>query len=432
MDLQKIYQQLNNNGQEHLLEHVKTLCEDSQKELLEQLLDIDESFFSLAKKKEACEKRKQLSPLEEDAVAGEGKYTEKGKECLKEGKVGCILVAGGQGTRLGFERAKGFYPITPFEKKTLFQYFTQRLLAAKQYADLEFLPLAVMVSQNHLKEIQDYFESCDYFGFKKEEITIFAQSTYPFLDNEGKMIATPEGVACAPRGNGDVFRAFVKAGIDKVWNNQGIEHVCFAQVDNPLADPVNLDLLGYHKEHKCDVAIQAVKRESIEEQVGLVVKEGEKTVIIEYLDATPELSSLAMLANISYFCFSLSFIQKIGNLMLPIHKVLKAIGSGKKTKAWKYEHFVFDALSYAKSVGIMLFPRSDVFAPLKEASGLAGPDAVKQALINKDQKIMSKILNKDFLSSSFELSPEFHYPTEKLLSSLDSDLSLEGYISLKK
>ena len=55
--------------------------------------------------------------------------TKHGRELLRAGKVGAFIVAGGQGTRLGYEGPKGEYPVTPIRNKPLFQVFAEQLLA---------------------------------------------------------------------------------------------------------------------------------------------------------------------------------------------------------------------------------------------------------------------------------------------------------------
>jgi UDP-N-acetylglucosamine/UDP-N-acetylgalactosamine diphosphorylase len=54
-----------------------------------------------------------------------------GESELRAGKVAVVTVAGGQGTRLGFDHPKGMFPIGPISDRTLFQIFAEQIQARR-------------------------------------------------------------------------------------------------------------------------------------------------------------------------------------------------------------------------------------------------------------------------------------------------------------
>ena len=55
-----------------------------------------------------------------------------GSKLIQDGKIAAFVVAGGQGTRLGFDGPKGNFPISPIKNKTLFRIFAEYIIAAAQ------------------------------------------------------------------------------------------------------------------------------------------------------------------------------------------------------------------------------------------------------------------------------------------------------------
>jgi hypothetical protein len=78
-----------------------------------------------------------------DAVAWE-RAKRAGEEALRAGRVAAFTVAGGQGTRLGYDGPKGTFPVSPVLGKTLFQVFAEKLLLEpKLITDAEQVNLAI-------------------------------------------------------------------------------------------------------------------------------------------------------------------------------------------------------------------------------------------------------------------------------------------------
>lgn len=274
-------------------------------------------------------------------------------------KMGCLIVAGGQGTRLGFPGPKGAYEING---KSLFQYILENIPPEHHDA-----PIAIMTSPfNHDATVQ-FFKEKNYFGFVKEQITFFSQGMLPFLDDGGNLLLErPDTIAEGADGNGTTLHQFVASGTWEKWRALGIEAVQFVPVDNPLVHPYSLPAMG-------DVTMHYILREDPAENVGVIAKKEGRIVVTEYTEL-PEHERIARLpdgrlkfplANISRFCFSMPFIAKAAKETLPLHLVHKKVQHlGKECLAWKSETFIFDLLPLAEQLSPIETDRS-CFVPCK-------------------------------------------------------------------
>jgi len=314
---------------------------------------------------------------------------ERGEALLKQGKVGSIALAGGHGSRLGSNAPKGCYPISPVEKKSLYQLLAERTLAANiKYASS--LPLAIMTSDATHKETLAHFENNKFFGLKKEQVSFFMQDNLPLHDEAGRELAVS-----APNGNGLLFWNFSRSGLLSAWIAKGIEQILVYTIDNALADPFQLSLIGLNDLHKNDATVVGVERNSIDEQVGLLVLREKKLAVIEYSELDEEMrKSFQSLANISYFAFSLDFITRCLTLpysFLPLHKARKRVRvEDKEIWAIKSEYFIFDVLVNAARTDVLYLDRSDYFAPLKNRIGDQSIEMVQKQLEAHDRRAFHK------------------------------------------
>ena len=320
----------------------------------------------------------------------------RGRKLIRQGKVGCLIVAGGQGTRLGFNGPKGMFPISVIKHKTLFQLFAEKTLAAS-----ENLPLAIMTSPLNDKQTRDFFKGHNDFGLK--HISFFTQGMLPFENQDGNPIEET-----GPDGNGRALHHFVNSSIWKQWHDQGVRYLNFVLVDNPLADPFDGELIGFHDRMRSDVVVKCIKRTDPDEKVGIIIEQEGEVHVVEYSELSDDERSLKHpLANISLFSFTMDFVKQASEATLPIHRTLKAISPGKP-KAWKSEYFIFDVLSLAKKVDILLYPREICFAPLKNATGKDSPETVQAALQERDRQHYQQMTGKKPPNQPFELSQEGH------------------------
>lgn len=271
----------------------------------------------------------------------------------------CILLAGGQGTRLDFKGPKGLFPIAG---KTLFQWICEKFPRN--------LPLAVMTSPLNHEETVAYFQKRGNFGL---EVYFFQQEMASFLDAEKRPMELK-----GPNGNGNVFRAFMKAGLGEVFAKKGIDLLSVIYIENPLAKPFDPAMLAYKRMERADVVVQCVERKTTDSSMGVIVEKKGKIEIVEYTELDP--SQEYKYAYSGALVFDLSFFCKMAEKELPLHWVRKKIPVGLNTvEVWKGEQFIFDVLPFAKKV--CLYPNSrENYAPLKSGENIC---AVEQILRNQ-------------------------------------------------
>lgn len=439
MNYKQALEKLSEISQEHLLNFWDRLNDTEKKNLLVEISELDIPTFKVQKQLLTMPMHASIENLKpfQDYSLAKNAPDSLGKELISKGQVGCIIVAGGQGTRLNFDGPKGLYPITPIKKKTLFQLFVEKVLTAGNQVGKP-LPLAIMTSPLNHDITVKYFRENNLFGLNKDQLSFFSQGVLPFLDKDGNLfLERCDHIAEGPNGNGTSLYHFVEQGIWKKWHESGVRYVNFILIDNPLADPFDAELIGFHHRKLADVTIKCTWRRTAQEKVGVIVKKENKTVVVEYTELSEE-ERFAVLkegalkhpcANISLFCFNMDFISRLHEKKLyqsmPLHRAFKAAkyvlpdGTEKQSDkpiAWKYERFIFDVLAFADKVATLLYPREKCFAPLKNGNGEDSVIEVQKALQNEAREVFEKVSGTKVPSNKvFELSQEFYYPTPELM-----------------
>lgn len=336
-----------------------------------------------------------------------------GRKLLQKGKVGTIILAGGHGSRLGFDLPKGLYPISPVKQKTIFQLIAEKALAASACYKNNLM-LAIMTSTDTHQATVKYFEEHDFFGLKRECVSFFEQQNLPVLDDTGQAVPN----LLAPCGNGMMFWDFAASGLLNAWQQAGIEQITCFTVDNVLADPYEPNLIGLNAQKGADVTVVGIQRKEALESVGILVEKDGRVGVVEYSEMTkeerekrsPAGNFMHELANISYFAFSFAFIKRISQMpqnSMPLHNAKKVI-QGKQYI--KQEYFVFDVLAFSDKTEVLLLDREECFAPLKNRSGPQSPETVREALVARDKKTYVRITGRDApLHAPFELKPAIYY-----------------------
>lgn len=298
-----------------------------------------------------------------------------GETLIRQGKVGCLILAGGQGTRLGADVPKGTISI---DGRSLFQVFCER---AKECSS----PLCIMTSElNHAQTVA-FFETSQFFGLDPSQVAFFKQGMLPLLDDSGnQLLERPGKIAEGPDGNGHALRLFYETGIWQQWQNAGIEYLNIIFVDNVLADPFDPEFIGFTKRKGVDAALKAVERRSPEEKMGALAEKNGKLKVIEYFELeqggpTFTLSSTGM------FCISMACIPGLAVVEFPLHFARKTaqiwVENAQKTvSVLKRERFIFDLLDHVHSSAVLVCPREKIHAPLKNATGENSLETVRQAL----------------------------------------------------
>ncbi|NLF07863.1 MAG: UDPGP type 1 family protein [Pirellulaceae bacterium] len=409
---ERLHARLIAHGQEHLLAFWERLDTRRQRLLAEQIDEID---FELIRRLHAdggrrSDVRELIARSEPPPAirlkglpAGELRRARlHGQEAIRAGRIGAILVAGGQGTRLGFDRPKGMFPIGPLSKKTLFQILVEKLAAAARRYEAR-IPLYLMTSPATHDETAAFFAEHDRFGLPAEDLVIFCQGTMPAVDAEsGRVLLEDHGrIAASPDGHGGMPAAMARGGaLDDVLR-RGIEHLFYFQVDNPLVDVCSPEMIGHHLSAESELTTQVVAKTDPLERVGNVVRAGGRLHVIEYSDLPDEAArrrnpdgSLTIWAgSIAVHVIAAELLRRSVESAetLPFHTARKAVPhvdrSGRRVEpetpnAIKFERFIFDLMPEARNAIVVEVDRRSAFAPLKNAPGAAAdtPEMVRQQM----------------------------------------------------
>ncbi|MCB1136812.1 MAG: UTP--glucose-1-phosphate uridylyltransferase, partial [Chlamydiia bacterium] len=289
-----------------------------------------------------------------------------GWKAIQGGQVACLLVAGGQGTRLGFDGPKGCYPITA-EGKSLFELVCEKVAALSGKLGIP-LPFAVMTSPGNDAETRAFFDAHANWGLVPEQIHFFQQSEELILSEQGETLRDASGAYLkGPDGNGTALKALHASGILDHWAVQGVRWIQWILVDNPLALPYDPWLATYHLQSGDDVVIKACERRDVDEKVGLLANLDGGVGVVEYTELPESMrracvedgSLLFKTANMSLFSFSLDFARSSAldyTDRMPWHLAHKAVRHWMEDgveicpehpNAWKFEKFIFDLLPFA-------------------------------------------------------------------------------------
>ena len=322
-----------------------------------------------------------------------------GEEALQAGRVAAFVVAGGQGTRLGFDGPKGTYPVTPVRKHSLFQVFAEKIKAASDRYG-KTIPWFIMTSNLNYEPTVRFFEQHAYFGLDEDSVHFFQQGLMPAVDYDGKiLLETPGRIAMTPDGHGGALRALVRSGAVAKMEESGIDVLSYFQVDNPLVKCIDPAFIGFHLQANSEMSSKMLPKRHSKEKLGHFCIQRDKTVIVEYSDmpdelaeATDENGTLRYLAgSIAIHTMSRDFIKRMGGndtaTSLPFHradkKILTVTDEGhpmqpESPNGVKFEMFVFDALPFAKQPVILETAREDDFSPVKNAEGADSPQTCKE------------------------------------------------------
>lgn len=314
-----------------------------------------------------------------------------GAKGLAAGHFGAVLVAGGQGSRLGCNGPKGVVPVGPLSGATLFDLLLGRLRGiAKRYG--RPVPLAIMTSSATDADTRAWLADHDHGGLDPDHVLVFRQRDLPAVDDAGGnlLLDAPDRLAMAPDGHGGMLPALVGAGGLEWFADRGCRHVTTFQVDNPLTMPLHPEFLGHHLLHDAEFSTQVVLKREPGERVGVVASDGERTFVVEYSDLPAGLAAergpgdrLRFHAgSIAVHAFALDFLRRASAAPdpLPLHVAHKAVPfldeSGARVSpripnAVKFERFIFDLMPLARRVCLVEIDPAEGFAPLKNPPGAA-------------------------------------------------------------
>ncbi|HNQ23421.1 MAG TPA: UDPGP type 1 family protein [Phycisphaerae bacterium] len=314
---------------------------------------------------------------------------ELGRQMLKEGKVAVLTVAGGQGTRLGFDGPKGEVVVTPSGGLSLFGLFAAMLATARDRYDAP-IPWYIMTSPENHERTEAYFQQQQYFGLPPEDICFFAQGMLPAFDFQGRLLlAQKHRLALAPDGHGGTLRALVENEALLDMHDRGIDIISYFQVDNPLVKPFDPLFIGLHAQAGSDMSTKVCAKADDHEKVGNVCLHDGEVVVIEYTDfpdeyataRTPDGRRKFDAGNLAIHLLDTWFVDRIvgQTFQLPFRRAEKAVpfvdefGSLQMPttpNAVKLETFIFDALPLADHALVLEVDRAEEFSPVKNATGV--------------------------------------------------------------
>ena len=390
-------------GQEHVLAYWKKLSKKEQGELLEQIAKIEPESVKYCQSAlkaggAVADSSKGKAPKVADLKGAALKRAiAAGEKELKAGRVAALLVAGGQGSRLGYDGPKGCYSIGPITGAPLF-YFHARKILARSIRYGAPIPFYVMTSEANNAATVACFEENDYFGLNPDDVFFFTQGMWPGMTKEGKIILDKPGhVFMSPDGHGGLLAALKKSGALADMKKRGIKSVFFFQVDNPLVEIADPAFIGYHVQNESEYTLKLCAKRDPYEKVGIPMLFGSQYRMVEYSEMTKEQSERRGKDGKLYFLygspaihvFDRAFLDREAGKAMPLHLAFKKIpyvgADGKVVKpsepnGYKFEKFIFDVLPNAKRAAFLAFEQKEEFSPVKNAEGSDSPATCKADL----------------------------------------------------
>ncbi len=392
---------LEEKGQEHILKYYEELSESAQENLLSQIDKIDFSVIEVLKNPEMKQKRGKIEPLSAlrltEIEANKAQYESVGIEAIKNGKVGAILLAGGQGTRLGYDKPKGTFNVGETKDLYIFECLINNLLDVVNKTEA-WVPLAIMTSDINYEDTVEFFKEKKYFGYNKDYVHFFIQDMAPATDMDGKIyLAEKDKVAMSPNGNGGWFTSFVNAGLLDTFLKLGVEWMNVFAVDNVLQRIADPCFVGATIDSGRVSGAKVVSKAFPEEKVGLLCTEDGRPSIVEYYEMTDEMmyskdengEPLYNYGVILNYLFRLDELQRIMEDNLPIHVVEKKIPhidengnavSPETPNGYKFELLVLDLIHLMKDCLSYEVDRDKEFAPIKNLTGVDSLDTARELL----------------------------------------------------
>ena len=447
------------NGQGHVLRFWNELNEDERNALLTQIETID--FESIARMRELM--------AEEHAVAGDSEIepspvmeldeievrdaaenlTHSGGGSLTSGEVGVVLVAGGQGSRLGFDGPKGAYSVGPVSGASLFEIHARKVLALERKYGAQ-VPFYIMTSLINDAPTRDFFVENAYFGLAPERVLFFTQRMWPALNESGKfMLDSKSHIFMSPDGHGGTITALQQSGMLDDMERRGIKTLFYFQVDNPLVEVADPRFIGLHLKENADMSIKVCAKRDPQEGLGIVAVKDGRNMIVEYSELTPEQMNERLpdgklklrFGSVAIHMIAFDFLKREAAAQLPLHVAHKKVpylnDAGELIKpespnAYKFEKFIFDIIPDAEKAINVEFARENEFSPVKNAEGSDSPATSRRDMMLKFASWLEGCgveVERDadgIPVRKIEIDPCFALGTDDLKNRLDSGFVLDA------
>jgi UDP-N-acetylglucosamine/UDP-N-acetylgalactosamine diphosphorylase len=413
-ELEQLQHLLAERGQAHLLSFYNELSPSQQNALIAQLRALDWDYIGELTETHVRHKPDLSAPepiepapyypvIPEDPELYQ-RARALGETLIRSGQVAAFTVAGGQGTRLGWDDPKGTFPATPLGRKPLFQLFAEQLRKTRELYGA-VVPWYIMTSGTNHAVTQDFFEAHDYFGLGRENVMLFAQGMMPSIGFDGQLLlGHKHSLALNPDGHGGSLTALAKSGALDDMERRGITQISYFQVDNPNVRCVDPLFIGLHVQDGAEMSSKMLRKASPKERVGNFCVAAGKLCVIEYSDMPDELAEAKDengvlkfdAGSIAIHMIAVAFARRLtagrgDRLELPFHRAEKVVPHidpetgncvyPQAPNAVKLERFIFDALPLAQRSIILETDRVEEFAPIKNAEGNDSPETSKKLQI---------------------------------------------------
>ena len=463
---QKLLSKLAPLGQQHVLARWSQLNPAQQDRLAAQIADFDPALFQSLQQAFRNEQSAgqtdrahyaalatRATPPPAISLGGSGAgfspedARRRGEQLLRAGQIAMILVAGGLGTRLGFDQPKGMFPLGPLSGRTLFQIILEQLLAAQRRSGA-LIPLYVMTSPSTDSVTREFLDGHDWFGIAPTDRRVFCQSTMWAVDDrfEKLLMSAPDSLFLGPDGHGGMLSALAKSGSLADAQSRGVQHFFYGQIDNPLLQVCDPLLLGSHALAHSEMTTQVVRKRRPLEKVGNVVSVDGRVHVIEYSDLPAEVAeqtnpdgSLKLWAgNLAVHVFDAAFLSRCANEpgALPFHQAHKKVtcldAAGNEVEpaepnAIRFERFIFDLLPLASRALVVEADPAEAFAPVKNANTdlTDNPRTAQEAMIALARKQLRAAGIQIDDDTSIEINPLFASTPEELRQRLPPNATID-------
>jgi UDP-N-acetylglucosamine/UDP-N-acetylgalactosamine diphosphorylase len=435
--VEELSRKLRPHGQEHLVRFWGELSEAGRRQLAGQLEAVDLDQVAALYNQQAATHdwaalARQATPPRAMRLADRtGNKAEEahraGAEALAAGKIGVIVVAGGQGSRLGFEHPKGMFSIGPVSGASLLQvHFEKTLSAARRYGAA--VPIYLMTSPVTHDEQLAYLAAHKNFGLAPADVVPFCQGTMPAVDAAtGKLLlAGKDSLFLSPDGHGGIVAALSASGAIADMRRRGIEHLFYLQVDNPLTPICDAEFIGHHLSAESEFSSMACAKQTPQDRLGNFAVIDGRLHVIEYSDLPDDVAEkrdasgglVFWAGSVATHVFRVAFLERMLTLKdaLPFHMARKkvpfvneagTIVEPKEPNALKFERFIFDLLPQAKNPIVVEYAEAEVFAPVKNAPGASRdtPEYVHRHIVEQHRRWLREAGTYVAEGVSVEISP---------------------------
>ena len=396
--LERVRKLLEMHGQEHLLMKYDELDQEAKDQLLDAIETIDFELMDRLYKKATepvIEEQFKVEPMsyidKEKMFASERKmYEEYGEAAIRRGKLAVVTMAGGQGTRLGFNGPKGAFVFDPDSQKSIFEALADTMKEACVRFDVK-IPWYIMTSRENNEATKKFFWQHQFFGYPGK-VKFFIQGELPMLSLDGKVLLDKNyHIKFAANGHGGTLFSMEKSGVIAEMKADGIKWISINGVDNVLVKPVDPLFVGLAVVHKVKGAIKSIAKASPREKVGVICRKKGRVGVVEYTEISNQMANLRdqegnLIYGDAYALFNLYSIEGlelISKVSLPYHIAVKKADyidskgnfvKAEEPNAYKFEQFIFDSYELFDGVCVLRVRREDEFAPIKNATGNDSPE----------------------------------------------------------